>query len=148
MSMKKGDISFGGEYSGHVFFRDKWPGFDDGLYAGFRFLEMRSKTDLKVSEILASIDKYATSAYEIKAGENGKREVVERIKEYAHSRGYETIELDGVRMEFDLGWSLVRFSNTSPNVTVFFEANNKENLVKIEDEIFTLVKQYISEAKE
>ena len=146
MSMKKGDFSFGGEYSGHVFFRDKWPGFDDGLYAGFRFLEMLTKQDKTVSELLNSIDKYHTSAYEIKAGETGKRVVVERMKEYAHNKNYKTIELDGVRMEFDRGWSLVRFSNTSPNVTIFFEADTKENLVALEDEIFTLAKQYIQEA--
>ncbi len=148
MMMKSGDFSFGGEYSGHVFYRDKWPGFDDGIYAGARFLEMLTHTGYKVGELLDNLHKYAHSAFELKAGENGKREVVEKMREYAHQKGYETIELDGVRMEFENGWALVRFSNTSPNLTIILEADNEEYLAKIEDEILTKVKQYISEVKE
>ena len=148
MRMKKEDFSFGGEYSGHIFFRDRWPGFDDGLYAGCRFLEMLTHVDTKVSDLLNSIEKYQNSAYEIKAGEKGKREVVEKMKNYAHEKGYQTVELDGVRMEFDNGWALARFSNTSPNVTIFFEGNDKESLDKIEKEIYSKVQEYIAEVKE
>ena len=148
MMMKNGNFSFGGEYSGHVFYRDKWAGFDDGIYAGARFLEMLTHTKKKPSELLQSLHKYAHSAYELKAGENGKKEVVEKIREYAHLKGYETIELDGVRMEFDDGWALVRYSNTSPNLTIILEADDNNSLTKIEDEILTLVKQYINEVKE
>ena len=148
MMMKSGDFSFGGEYSGHVFYRDKWAGFDDGIYAGCRFLEMLTHTGYKVSELLNSIKKYSHSAYELKAGEFGKREVVEKMRAYASSKGYETIELDGVRMEFEKGWALVRFSNTSPNLTIILEANDDASLKAIEDEILTKVKEYIDEVKE
>jgi phosphomannomutase/phosphoglucomutase len=70
------------------------------------------------------------------------------MRKYASSKGYETIELDGVRMEFEKGWALVRFSNTSPNLTVIIEANDDDSLKAIEDEILTKVKQYIEEVKE
>lgn len=148
MMMKSGDFSFGGEYSGHVFYRDKWAGFDDGIYAGARFLEMLTNCGVSASELLNSLHKYAHGAYELRAGENGKREVVEKIREYAHNKGYETIELDGVRMEFTNGWALVRFSNTSPNLTVILEADDENALISIEDEILTKVKEYISQVKE
>ena len=109
---------------------------------------MLTHTGHKVSELLNDLHKYSHSAHELKAGENGKREVVEKMREYAHQKGYETIELDGVRMEFENGWALVRFSNTSPNLTIILEADNDEYLAEIEDEILTKVKQYISEVKE
>ena len=109
---------------------------------------MLTHTNVSASELLNSLHKYAHSAYELKAGENGKREVVEKMRNYAHDKGYETIELDGVRMEFDTGWALVRFSNTSPNLTIILEADDKESLARIEEEILTKVKEYISEVKE
>ena len=146
--MKEENFSFGGEYSGHVFFRDKWAGFDDGIYAGMRFVEMLVNTGSKVSELLKTVKVYHSVFSEIRAGENGKRLVVERMKDYAHKNKYKTLELDGVRIEFDNGWGLIRFSNTSPNLTIRYEANNQENLKVIENELNTEVSRLLKEVGE
>lgn len=146
--MKEENFSFGGEYSGHVFFRDKWAGFDDGIYAGMRFIEMLVNTGYKVNELLKTVKEYHSVFSEIRAGETGKRLVVEGIKEYAHGKKYKTLELDGVRIEFDNGWGLIRFSNTSPNLTIRYEANNKENLEKIETELNREVNRLLKEVGE
>jgi phosphomannomutase/phosphoglucomutase len=148
MKMKEGNFSFGGEYSGHIFYRDKWAGFDDGIYAGMRFVEMLADTKFKVSELLANVRKYYSVFYEVRAGENGKREVVEKVKDYAHKHQYKSIELDGIRIEFEHSWGLIRFSNTGPNLTIRFEADSKEELEKIRNELGVLVDNLLKEVKE
>lgn len=146
--MKEGNFSFGGEYSGHIFYRDRWIGFDDGIYAGARFIEMIANTKQKVSDLLKTVNTYYSVYYELKAGENGKREVVEKIKEYAHKQNYKTIELDGVRIEFEHGWGLIRCSNTSPNLVIRYEGDSKENLANIEKDLGSVVNSLLKEVKE
>ena len=146
--MQEENFSFGGEYSGHVFFRDRWAGFDDGIYAGARFIEMVVNSQVKVSDLLKNVKTYHSVFSEIRAGETGKRLVVERMKDYAHKNKYKTLELDGVRIEFDNGWGLIRFSNTSPNLTIRYEANSKENLKVIEEELNNEVYKLLKEVGE
>ena len=148
MKMKEGNFSFGGEYSGHIFYRDRFAGFDDGIYAGARFMEMISNTGVKVSELLKSVKMYYSIFYEIKAGENGKKEIVERVKDYAHKNKYKTIELDGVRIEFEDGWGLIRYSNTSPNLSIRYEGNSKESLNRIQKELDGVVNELLKIVKE
>ena len=146
--MKEDDFSFGGEYSGHVFYRDRWAGFDDGIYAGCRFVEMIVNTGKRVSELLKTVKVYYSVYYEVKAGETGKRRVVEKVKEYSHSRGYNSFEMDGIRIEFENGWALVRFSNTGPNLTIRYEANSEESLKAIRLELDTLINKLLKEVGE
>lgn len=148
MKMKEGNFSFGGEYSGHIFYRDRWAGFDDGIYAGARFIEMIVNTKTKVSELLKTVKKYCSIFYEVRAGENGKKEIVEKVKEYAHNHKYKTIEVDGVRIEFDDGWGLIRYSNTSPNLSIRYEGNTKESLDKIKEELDGVVNELLKIVKE
>ena len=133
--MKEGDFAFGGELSGHMFFRDKWPGFDDGIYAGLRIVEILSRTDKKASELLEGINKYySTPEIKIKSTENEKYFLVEKVKEYAKSKGYETITIDGVRVEFEDGWMLARATQTGPDVSLRFEATTEIRLQELMDE--------------
>ena len=133
--MKEGDFAFGGELSGHMFFRDKWPGFDDGIYAGLRIVEILSKTNKKASELLEGINKYySTPEIKIKSTENGKYLLVDKVKEYAESKGYETITIDGVRVEFEDGWMLARATQTGPDVSLRFEATTEARLKELMDE--------------
>ena len=109
MMMKKGDFDFGGEYSGHVYFRDKFPGFDDGIYAGLRMIEIIANTNKSVSEHLKSINKYySTEELKVKSTDDKKFEVIEKVKEYYNSKNYKYNDIDGIRVEFPDGWDLVR----------------------------------------
>ena len=146
--MKEDNFSFGGEYSGHIFYRDKFAGFDDGIYAGMRFVEMIVNTGKKVSELLKDVEKYYSLYSEIKAGEYRKKIIVEKVKEYAKNKKYSIIDLDGVRIEFDYGWGLIRYSNTGPNLVVRYESNTTEGLEKIKEELSTLVDNLLIEIKE
>ena len=138
--MFKGDFDFGGEYSGHLFFRDKYPGFDDGIYAGLRMLELLSNKDTKLSDELININKYySTEEIKINTDDNKKFEIVEKVKEYTINKGYNTITIDGVRVEFEDSWCLVRVSNTTPTLTLRFEAKTNERLIEIKNEFVNLI---------
>jgi len=133
--MKEGDFAFGGELSGHMFFRDKWPGFDDGIYAGLRIVEILSKTNKKTSELFEGINKYySTPEIKIKSTEEEKYLLVDKVKEYAQSKGYEIVTIDGVRVEFEDSWMLARATQTGPDVSLRFEATTEERLKELMNE--------------
>lgn len=139
--MREGDFAFGAELSGHVFFRDKWDNIDDGLYAGLRLVEILSKTNKSVSELLEGVTRYyASPEIIIKSSDEEKFKVIEKIKQYCKEKGYSVNDIDGVRAEFDNGWALVRASNTGPNITARFEGVTLEDKTKIEEEFMALVK--------
>ena len=139
--MKEGDFDFGGELSGHIFFRDKWPGFDDGIYGCLRYVEILSKTDKKFSELLDGITRYySTPELKIKSTDEEKFNVVEKVKEYAISKGYKMNTIDGARVEFEDGWALVRASNTGPDLTMRFEGITEKRMNEIKDEFMELIK--------
>jgi len=139
--MKEGDFAFGGELSGHMFFRDRWPGFDDGIYAGLRLLEILTHTDKKASELLDGVSKYySTPEIKIKSTEEEKYILVEKVKQYALSKSYQICTIDGVRVEFEDGWMLARASQTGPDVSLRFEAKTKERLESIQQEFKKVIK--------
>ena len=137
------DLPFGGELSGHVYFRDRWPGFDSGLYAGLRVLEILSKTEKSVDQLLEGINNYySTDEIKYKSPDDVKFEVVNKILEYAKSKNYKYLDIDGVKVLFDDGWALVRASNTGPNLTVRFEASSEERLKEIQNEFVNKVEEF------
>ncbi len=139
--MKEGKFEFGSELSGHVFFFDKWPNIDDGIYAGLRLIEILSNSDKKLSELLLGINKYySTPEIKIESSDDEKFKIIEKIKEYCIQKGYNINTIDGVRAEFNDGWALVRASNTGPNITARFEGNTEETMEKIQDEFMKLLK--------
>ncbi len=141
--VKDDNIPFGGELSGHVYFNDRWPCFDSGLYAGLRLLEILSKTDKKTSELLDGINHYySTEELKFASSDDKKFSVVDKIKQYALSKNYNVLDIDGVRVTFDYGWALVRCSNTGPNITARFEANSEENLNKLQEEFIGQINKY------
>ena len=136
------DCVFGGEFSGHVFFRDKFPGFDSGLYAGLRMIEILSSTDKTMSQLLEGIPKYySTPEIKIASPDTKKMEVINKVKDYCISKGYKIIDIDGVRVEMDNGWALVRASNTGPNITARFEGKTEEFMEQLKTEFLTLIDQ-------
>lgn len=135
------DLPFGGELSGHVYFRDRWPGFDSGLYAGLRMLEILSHTEKTVDELAEGIPVYySTPELKFQASDDIKFTIIEKIGEYAKNKGYQYLDIDGIKVLFKDSWALVRASNTGPNITARFEAKTKQRLEELQSE-FTKVLQ-------
>ena len=138
------DLPFGGELSGHVYFRDRWLGFDSGLYAGLRMVELLSRCSESVDELTKDIPVYySTSELKFSASDDVKFSIVDKIGEYADSKNYEHLDIDGVKVLFDDGWALVRASNTGPNITARFEANTKERLEELQNEFITVLQELL-----
>ena len=139
--IKEDNFTLGGELSGHIFFKDKWPGFDDGIYAGLRLVEMLANSEEKLSELVACVPKYYSSPeIKIKSTETRKNEIVEIVRRYCENMGYKVNLIDGVRAEFEnIGWVLVRASQTGPDVTLRVEANTQENMEKLKEEFMKVV---------
>ena len=134
------DLAFGGEFSGHVYFRDKFKGFDSGLYAGLRLIEILSKTEKKASELLEGLEHYySTDEIKIKSTDTKKYEIVEGILNYAKEKKYNYLDIDGVKVIFEDGFALVRVSNTGPNVTARFEGKTENRLNEIKDEFSKII---------
>ncbi|MBQ7789813.1 MAG: phosphomannomutase/phosphoglucomutase [Bacilli bacterium] len=141
----EGDYPLSGELSGHVYFRDRWPGYDDGIYAGMRLIEMLSYTDKPLSSFLNDIVKYySTPEIKVKVEDSKKFEIVSKMEEYVKSKGYNYITIDGVKTKFDDGFALVRASNTGPNLTMRFEATTEERLKEIQEEFTNELNKYIN----
>lgn len=137
------NLDFSGEYSGHMWFNDRFFGFDDGLYAGLRMIEILSNSNKTMEELCENINiYYSTDEYRIETTEEKKYQVVSKVKEYAISKGYKFNDIDGIRVEFDYGWALIRCSNTSALVSARFEANNKQKLEEIKEEFINLINIY------
>ena len=138
--INKQNIPFGGEFSGHIVFNDKFPGFDSGIYAGLRMLEILSKVNKPMSKLLDKITSYYnTPEIKIEVSDDNKFNIVDKVKQYCHEKNYETIEIDGVRVNFEDGWALVRASNTGPNLTLRFEFTTNERLESIKVEFCNLI---------
>ena len=130
-----GNFPFSGELSGHVFFRDRWPGYDDGIYAALRLIEILSNSNLNIEEMLFGISNYiSTPEIKIPTDDNIKFKVIDAIKEYAESKNYKIITVDGVKILYNDASALVRASNTGPNITTRFEAKTEDKFQKIKKE--------------
>ena len=141
--VKELDLAFGGELSGHVYFRDKFLGFDSGIYAGLRLLEILSNTNKSIEELLSGINRYySTPETKYKTTDEIKFSVVLKIEDYCKEKGYTYNNIDGVRVTFDDSWASVRASNTGPNLTARFEASSEERLKEIKEEFESLIFKY------
>ena len=122
-----------GEMSGHIFFNDKWYGFDDGVYSGARIIELKSKTKKSVSNLSKELPiLFSTPELNIEVSDENKFEIVEKFIANCTLEG-EKISVDGLRINFDNGWGLLRASNTTPMLVMRFEGNTEENLFKIKN---------------
>lgn len=146
--MLKEGLLFGGEISGHTFFKDKFYGFDDGIYAALRMIEVIDNETRTLSEIEATLKKYySTPVLKIIVSEESKAKIVEKVKEYCINKGYNTSVIDGARPEFDDGFAIIRMSNTSPKLTIRFEAETMQRLEEMKKEFLDVVNKYIEECK-
>ncbi len=119
----------GGEYSGHIFIKDRWFGFDDGLYAAARLIEILSLRNETADEIFAEFPTLLTTPeIRVAVAEDKKFKVIEQLVEQGQFDDARLITLDGLRAEFPFGWGLVRASNTSAELTLRFEAETEEHI--------------------
>ena len=137
------NILFGGEYSGHVFFNDRILVIGSGIYAGLRMVEVLSKTDKKLSDLVGEISKYySTEEIKIHSPNDIKDRVIEDIKKYCINMRFNIDLTDGVKIIRPDSWALIRVSNTGPNITVRFEADTEDKLFLIKREFTNLVKYF------
>ena len=122
-----------GEMSGHIFFNDKWYGFDDGVYSGARIIELILKTKESISNLNEELPTlFSTPELNIEVPDETKFEIVNRFVANCTLEG-EKISIDGLRINFDNGWGLLRASNTTPMLVMRFESNTEENLIQIKN---------------
>jgi phosphomannomutase/phosphoglucomutase len=124
-----------GEMSGHIFFKERWFGFDDGLYAAARLLEVLGKDERPVTEVFAGLpDSINTPELNVTMQEGEPQRYIDRLLASAHFDGARMSTIDGLRADFDDGWGLVRASNTTPVLVLRFEADTETALARIMEE--------------
>lgn len=122
----------GGEYSGHIFIKDRWYGFDDGIYAMARLLEIITLRDQNIDDIFASFPQLITTAeIKIAVADEDKFALMTKLAEQGDFQNGNIVTIDGIRVDYSKGWGLVRASNTSPALTLRFEAESEEALEAI-----------------
>ncbi len=133
--MKEEKAPLAGEMSGHLFFADRYFGYDDAIYASVRLLEIISTTGKRISEILSDVPRtFTTPEIRVDCPDDVKFSVVHEVKEHFR-KNHKIIDIDGVRIPFEDGWGLVRSSNTQPVLVLRFEASTEERLQGIRNTV-------------
>jgi phosphomannomutase/phosphoglucomutase len=139
--MKETGALLAGEMSGHIFFKERWYGFDDGLYSAARMLEILAADSRPVSEIFAELpNDVSTPEITITLDTDGaQHEFIKKFVAQSTFIGATLLTIDGVRADFDYGWGLVRASNTTPSLVLRFEAESEEKLQRLKDNFKTQI---------
>lgn len=139
--MKETGAELAGEMSGHIFWTNRYYGFDDGVYSSARLLEILTHTPKKMSELLADVPKtFASPEIRVDVTEETKFGIVQRATEHFRKAGNEIVDVDGVRVVFPDGWGLIRASNTQAILVLRFEAKTEARLAEIQKLIEDAVK--------
>lgn len=134
--MKQNNALLAGEMSGHIFFKERWYGFDDALYSGARLLEILSKSHMAVDEQFRQIpDSINTPEIKIAIDDSRKFDFMKQLIESADFGDAILVKIDGLRVEFENGWGLIRASNTTPCLVTRFEAECENTLVEIQQKV-------------
>lgn len=148
--IKETGAPFGGEMSGHLFFNDRWGGFDDGLYSGARLLALLSK----LSDVQAITDKLnqlpqavSTPELHIPVAEGENRQLITQFEQRANFNGATINSVDGVRADYSDGFGLARASNTTPVIVLRFEADNEVALKRIQNDFRAVLLEIKSDAQ-
>ena len=136
-AIKKTGALLAGEMSGHIFFNDKWHGFDDGPYSGARAIEIISNSDKSISDLIAVLPKsFSTPELNILVSDETKFNIVESFAKDCSLKG-EKITIDGLRINFDNGWGLIRASNTTPKLVLRFEGDSLKDMEEIKSKFIS-----------
>lgn len=144
--MKETGALLAGEMSGHLFFADRYYGYDDAVYAGARLIETVARNNQSLEEMLSDLPAaVVTPELRVECPDEVKFKLADLARERFRELGYEIIDIDGVRMQFDNGWGLIRASNTQPALVMRFEASEAAQLEQyrktVEEEISRLKSQ-------
>ena len=133
--MKETGALLAGEMSGHIFFKERWYGFDDGLYSAARMLEILAAEQRPVSEIFSQLpNDVSTPEITVHLDKDGEQHTfIEKFIAQSNFDGATLSTIDGVRADFDYGWGLVRASNTTPSLVIRFEAESQQALEKLKN---------------
>jgi len=133
--IKEEKAALAGEMSGHIFFADRYFGFDDAIYASGRLLEILSQTERKLSDLLSDLpETFNTPEIRVYASDEVKFKIVDEVRRALAAR-YPVVDIDGVRAEMGGGWALVRASNTQAVLVMRFEADTAERMEAIQKEV-------------
>lgn len=148
VAMEQRQALLAGELSCHFFFKDRYFGFDDGIYASLRLFEILTGQEKTLAELL-SVFPHKESSPEIRilcASEEEKRKIVELVKEHFAARvDMDILTLDGVRAQAPYGWGLIRASNTQPALSMRFESSSKEGLAQVKKDFYQALQPYFDE---
>jgi phosphomannomutase/phosphoglucomutase len=133
-ALKKTNAPLAGEMSGHIFFNDQWYGFDDGHYSAFRLIEIIKSSESSLGSLFQNLPKaYSTPELNLDVNEDKKFQIVEDFVLKSDFEDGEKITIDGLRVNFDDGWGLLRASNTTPKLVLRFEADSPKRLNEIQN---------------
>ncbi len=131
-----------GEMSGHMFFADRYYGFDDAIYASLRLLEIVANSRKTLTELLVDVPKtHSTPELRVECSDETKFDIVQRVLAH-YQPTHDVVDVDGARIKFDGGWGLVRASNTQPVLVLRFEAETESRLAEIRGDVEAVVKKY------
>lgn len=141
--MREEKALLAGEMSGHIFFADRYFGFDDAVYSACRLLEIVARSDRPLSMLLSDMPHYeSTPEIRIDCEDERKVDVVREIRDH-FSKTNEVVDVDGARVKFEDGWGLIRPSNTQPVLVLRFEARTRESLSEIKGRFAELLAEYV-----
>jgi phosphomannomutase len=151
--MREIDSPLGGEMSGHIFFKERWFGFDDGTYAGARLLEILSKAS-RASDVLNALEgSFSTPELNVSIQEGQAASLIQGLIDTVNDRGLPLPEhnpdlttIDGLRIDWDHGFGLIRASNTTPVLVLRFEGHTSQALESIKAEMMTLLQSVMPQA--
>ena len=142
--MRETGAPLGGEMSGHMFFADEFPGYDDALYAAGRLLRIVAGGAVPLSALVDALPQsryVATPELRLDCTDERKFAIVDSVREHYRTRR-QVIDVDGVRVQFGDGWGLIRASNTQPVLVVRFEARSRERLLEIAGDVYDVLAQH------
>jgi len=141
MKMKETGALLGADFSGHIFFKDRWSGYDDAIYVGARIVEVLSNETETASEIFSHFSIVpASPEYRIDLAEGEAESVIDKLIEKANFKKANIIKIDGLRIEFANSWGLVKSSDISPALVFRFEADNETALEQVKEKFHLLTK--------
>jgi phosphomannomutase/phosphoglucomutase len=140
--MKEERALLAGEMSGHIFFADRYYGFDDAIYATLRVLEIVSRSDVPLHEMLSDVpETFATPEIRVDCDDARKFDLVQQMVDH-YRPTHDLVDIDGARIQFEGGWALVRASNTQPVLVLRFEADSEQQLGAIRGEVESVLERF------
>ena len=144
-ALRRTNALLAGEMSGHIFFNDTWYGFDDGHYAGVRILDLITRSNLSIEELVSQLPQsHSTPELNINVDDENQFLIIERFARECSLDGNK-VTIDGLRIEFENGWGLLRASNTTPKLVLRFEGNTKKALNSIKTDFLNELKRICPE---